>query len=111
MRRPSLRLATKSASGDVKRKFVLSERLQRLAVPRELACYWLTDDRHRLYCGRISCVQVIPEIERVNGGGVVASNSKLEKYRAKRDFTQTVEPSGEAVVAAAARRRFIIQKH
>jgi bifunctional non-homologous end joining protein LigD len=41
----------------------------------------------------------------------VASHSKLEKYRAKRDFTQTAEPSGEISIAPAERRRFVIQKH
>jgi bifunctional non-homologous end joining protein LigD len=41
----------------------------------------------------------------------VASSRKLETYRAKRDFTLTQEPSGEAAVAAGARRRFVIQKH
>jgi len=41
----------------------------------------------------------------------VAGNSKLETYRAKRDFKVTNEPSGDASVMAAARRRFVIQKH
>jgi bifunctional non-homologous end joining protein LigD len=41
----------------------------------------------------------------------VASTSKLEKYRSKRDFTQTAEPSGEHVIAPTERRRFVIQKH
>ncbi len=35
----------------------------------------------------------------------------LSKYRAKRDFRKTSEPSGEAHVKAASRRRFVIQKH
>ena len=35
----------------------------------------------------------------------------LAKYRAKRDFAKTGEPSGEAEVKAGKRRRFIIQKH
>ena len=43
--------------------------------------------------------------------GCVAINSKLEKYRTKRDFTQTAEPSGEGVTVPTARRRFVIQKH
>ena len=43
--------------------------------------------------------------------GCVATNSKLEKYRAKRDFTRTAEPSGEGALAPTARRRFVIQKH
>jgi bifunctional non-homologous end joining protein LigD len=37
--------------------------------------------------------------------------SKLAKYRAKRDFTKTAEPSGQRAVAQAARGRFVIQKH
>jgi bifunctional non-homologous end joining protein LigD len=36
---------------------------------------------------------------------------KLSKYRAKRDFTRTAEPSGAVDVAPAEYRRFIIQKH
>ena len=36
---------------------------------------------------------------------------KLSKYRAKRDFTQTAEPSGAAGVARAEYPRFVIQKH
>ena len=39
------------------------------------------------------------------------SISKLEKYRGKRDFTQTAEPSGEMAVMPASQRRFVIQKH
>ena len=41
----------------------------------------------------------------------MAGASKLEKYRAKRDFTQTAEPSGERRIAPAKQRRFVIQKH
>lgn len=36
---------------------------------------------------------------------------KLSKYRAKRDFTRTAEPSGELDVAPAEHLRFVIQKH
>jgi len=36
---------------------------------------------------------------------------KLSKYRAKRDFTRTAEPSGEVDVAPAEHLRFVIQKH
>ena len=39
------------------------------------------------------------------------ADSKLSKYRSKRDFNKTAEPSGEAAVAPTARRRFVIQKH
>ncbi|MBB2719639.1 UNVERIFIED_ORG: bifunctional non-homologous end joining protein LigD [Rhizobium etli] len=35
----------------------------------------------------------------------------LSKYRAKRDFNKTREPSGEARVKPSNRRRFVIQKH
>lgn len=35
----------------------------------------------------------------------------LSKYRAKRDFKKTAEPSGEANIKASNRRRFVIQKH
>jgi len=36
---------------------------------------------------------------------------KLSKYRAKRDFTQTAEPSGAVDVAPAEHLRYVIQKH
>jgi bifunctional non-homologous end joining protein LigD len=36
---------------------------------------------------------------------------KLSKYRAKRDFTRTAEPSGAVGVAPAEHLRFVIQKH
>src|SRR5258706_6111236 len=35
----------------------------------------------------------------------------LAKYRAKRDFEQTAEPSGKASVSAAPQLRFVIQRH
>ena len=35
----------------------------------------------------------------------------LSKYRGKRDFKKTAEPSGKAKVSASNRRRFVIQKH
>jgi bifunctional non-homologous end joining protein LigD len=41
----------------------------------------------------------------------VAATRKLSTYRAKRDFTQTSEPSGEGKVASSGRLRFVIQKH
>jgi bifunctional non-homologous end joining protein LigD len=37
--------------------------------------------------------------------------TKLETYRAKRDFTRTKEPSGSRKVLRAEHRRFVIQKH
>jgi bifunctional non-homologous end joining protein LigD len=36
---------------------------------------------------------------------------KLAKYRSKRDFTRTAEPSGRAPVKPSERLRFVIQKH
>jgi bifunctional non-homologous end joining protein LigD len=42
---------------------------------------------------------------------IVASGKKLSTYQAKRDFTKTAEPSGEASIVATERRRFVIQKH
>src|SRR6202051_4656808 len=36
---------------------------------------------------------------------------KLSKYRAKRDFSKTAEPSGETRVARSPRLRFVAQKH
>lgn len=41
----------------------------------------------------------------------MAREEKLSRYRAKRDFARTAEPSGEAVVRASDRPRFVIQKH
>jgi bifunctional non-homologous end joining protein LigD len=41
----------------------------------------------------------------------VAINSKLSPYQAKRDFSQTAEPSGDTAVAPSEVRRYIIQKH
>ncbi len=35
----------------------------------------------------------------------------LSKYRSKRDFKKTLEPSGEVEIKASNRRRFVIQKH
>src|SRR5687767_9867443 len=37
--------------------------------------------------------------------------AQLKKYRAKRDFTKTKEPSGAREVLPAEHRRFVIQKH
>ena len=42
---------------------------------------------------------------------IVAAGKKLSNYQAKRDFTQTREPSGETSIVATDRRRFVIQKH
>ncbi|MGH8137066.1 MAG: DNA ligase D [Steroidobacteraceae bacterium] len=39
------------------------------------------------------------------------ASRKLSKYRAKRDFNRTAEPSGARNIARAAHLRFVIQKH
>jgi len=39
------------------------------------------------------------------------TKSQLAKYRAKRDFKKTAEPSGDVKVAPSARLRFVVQKH
>jgi bifunctional non-homologous end joining protein LigD len=39
------------------------------------------------------------------------AETKLSRYRAKRDFAQTPEPRGARKVAASPRLRFIVQKH
>jgi bifunctional non-homologous end joining protein LigD len=41
----------------------------------------------------------------------VVGSKKLAKYRSKRDFTKTAEPSGQRPVAKSPRLRFVIQKH
>ena len=35
----------------------------------------------------------------------------LSKYRSKRDFKKTAEPSGKVEVKSSNRRRFVIDKH
>ena len=39
------------------------------------------------------------------------ASSKLSRYRAKRDFSRTSEPSGDAPAPASTRLRYVIQKH
>jgi bifunctional non-homologous end joining protein LigD len=39
------------------------------------------------------------------------ATDKLSKYKAKRDFELTQEPSGRETVKPSNRRRFVIQKH
>jgi bifunctional non-homologous end joining protein LigD len=39
------------------------------------------------------------------------ANAKLSKYRAKRDFSKTAEPSGDTTIAPSHRLRYVIQKH
>ena len=39
------------------------------------------------------------------------TSASLARYRGKRDFTQTAEPSGRLAVAPSRRLRFVIQKH
>lgn len=36
---------------------------------------------------------------------------KLARYQAKRDFTKTAEPTGEAKIPSCAQLRFVVQKH
>jgi bifunctional non-homologous end joining protein LigD len=40
-----------------------------------------------------------------------SATRKLAKYRSKRDFSKTAEPSGAASVAPSRRLRYVIQKH
>src|ERR1700749_2663827 len=39
------------------------------------------------------------------------AQASLARYQAKRDFTQTAEPSGRLAVAPSKRLRFVVQKH
>ena len=48
---------------------------------------------------------------RTTGRSATPMADYLSKYRAKRDFKKTSEPSGEAQVKLSNRRRFVIQKH
>ena len=41
----------------------------------------------------------------------MTDRQKLTSYRSKRNFENTAEPSGEAVIARSERARFVIQKH
>src|ERR1700734_17712 len=41
----------------------------------------------------------------------MAASRKLSRYRAKRDFARSAEPSGTQPIPRAARLRFVIQKH
>ena len=41
----------------------------------------------------------------------MAAKTKVAAYQAKRDFTRTAEPTGQAEIAPVKRRRFVIQKH
>jgi hypothetical protein len=43
--------------------------------------------------------------------GVGMVKKLLARYRAKRDFSKTAEPSGNAKVSASKGLRFVIQKH
>jgi len=42
---------------------------------------------------------------------VTVGSRKLARYRQKRDFTKTAEPSGERAVAPSKQLRYVIQKH
>jgi bifunctional non-homologous end joining protein LigD len=50
-------------------------------------------------------------VRRTKTGGKSGAFKKLAKYRAKRDFSKTAEPSGSAKARADKHRRFVIQKH
>ena len=39
------------------------------------------------------------------------ADGKISKYRSKRDFGKTAEPSGKVAPSSSERRRFVIQKH
>ncbi len=53
----------------------------------------------------------MPSRQRTVKEAMKLASSKLEKYRSKRDFTQTAEPSGEQYVGKTQQLRFVIQKH
>src|SRR5216117_1316658 len=53
----------------------------------------------------------MPPRERSRSSRFVVALKKLSKYRKKRDFGKTAEPSGDVKVAPARQRRFVIQKH
>jgi bifunctional non-homologous end joining protein LigD len=55
-------------------------------------------------CNRISLAPTGVQGESV-------ATRKLSTYRAKRNFSKTSEPSGQRIVSAAPRLRFVIQKH
>ena len=42
---------------------------------------------------------------------MAVGSKKLARYRSKRDFTKTAEPSGQRSVGASPKLRFVIQKH
>jgi bifunctional non-homologous end joining protein LigD len=50
-------------------------------------------------------------VRRTKTGHKSGAFKKLAKYRAKRDFSKTAEPSGSAKARADKHRRFVIQKH
>ena len=50
----------------------------------------------------------------LNAGMAIATSTthtKLTKYRAKRDFSKTAEPSGDRTLGASGGHRYLIQKH
>src|ERR1700683_1891162 len=48
---------------------------------------------------------------QLRGKGSAVRRNKLDRYRSKRDFRRTAEPSGTRPVAKSKRLRFVIQKH
>ena len=56
----------------------------------------------------------VPSSFDADGGsvpGTAMASDKLSKYKQKRDFLKTPEPSGQATLKTSNRRRFVIQKH
>jgi bifunctional non-homologous end joining protein LigD len=66
-----------------------------------------------LACQRLALLLATLNVEQRSNCVVtfMSNNNKLSKYRAKRDFTRTAEPSGQTKITASNRRRFIVQKH
>ena len=64
-------------------------------------------------CQRLALLLATLNVEQSSNSVVtfMSNNNKLSKYRAKRDFTRTAEPSGQTKITASNRRRFIVQKH
>jgi len=55
--------------------------------------------------------EIDPDMRGGSGGRQTMATKKLARYREKRDFAQTAEPSGEIEVSTSENLRFVIQKH
>src|SRR5579862_6270763 len=53
----------------------------------------------------------MPASKRKGAGRTVAERGSLQRYHAKRDFTDTPEPRGAQAKKTSKRLRFVIQKH